>query len=227
MTRSASDLAAFALAACAVILTSIALRREFLHNPPAAPVARKVFPGPPLTLVGREIGSSEAPVAIVEFADFQCPYCARAQVIIRDILARYPGRVKLLYRHLPLEALHPYAWSAALAAECAGDQGRFAAYHDLLYQLQDSIGRIGWTEFARRAGVPVVTELEACMEEERHTHAVERDVALARSLQLRGTPAIIVGDELVEGVPPARWISRRVARELRKRAGEAAPGHYK
>jgi len=212
---SVVDLAAAGLLGCAVILTGIAIRRE-LVDPVPKPVVRKVPLLPDLHLVGRPLGPEGASLPIVVFADFQCPYCARAQSLIREILAAYPGRVRIMYRHLPLETIHPHAWNAALAAECAADQGAFRAYHDLLYALQDSIGKMSWTDLAARAGVARLDAFRKCVDDERNSGAVERDVLLARELEVDRTPTFVVGDELYPGLPPAGWLRSRVARALRR-----------
>ena len=218
MKRSLSDLAFLGLFACTLLLTAIVVKREFFGPPKAVSPIRHIKFSADLSMVGQVLGRETAPVAIVVFADFQCPFCARAQPAIDSVLGRYPDSVKVLYRHLPLETIHPHAWTAALAAECAADQGRFGAYHDLLYRLQDSIGLVDWADFASRANVANLKEFRTCLKDERKTQAIERDVLTARRLDLRGTPAFIIGDELVEGLPPKGWIEARVGQALKKRS---------
>jgi len=213
MKRPLADLASVGILGCALLLTGIAVRREFFSAPrPQDDGPRRVASGPALTRVGRVLGSDSADATVVVFADFQCPYCAKARVVVDSLLREVPPRFNVRYRHLPLETLHPHAWTAALASECAGDQGRFREYHDVLYTLQDSIGKLSWTDFAARAGVPRVREFDLCLVAERHTNAIERDVALARSLAIRGTPAFVVEGELFEGVPSSAWLGRRIAK---------------
>jgi protein-disulfide isomerase len=134
---------------------------------------------------------------------------------MKSTLADYPRDVKIMYRHLPLETIHPHARTAAMAAECAGAQGRFPAYHDLLYSHQDSIGTISWTDLAVRAGVASSREFEECLAQERFAGEVERDVLLAKELNVTSTPTFIIGDEAYTGVPPAAWIKRQIARTKR------------
>src|SRR5262249_32193282 len=78
-------------------------------------------------------GKVDAPVTIVEFSDFHCPFCSKVQPTLKQVLAKYGDRVKLVYRHLPIDQLHPQARQAAEAAVCAFEQGKFWEYHDLLY----------------------------------------------------------------------------------------------
>ena len=209
------DSASIVLLVGATVLTVVVVNRELTERATPQGIVR-VVPSAEVSLVGQRIGSPEAPLTIVVFGDFQCQYCAAAQGLIKAVLAEYPESVAFRFRHLPLETIHPYAWTAALAAECAGDQGRFPEYHDLLYALQDSIGRIAWTDLAARAGVPSVLAFARCLADETHTDAVERDVRTARSLGVNGTPAFILGDELIPGLPPVAWFERRVERAFRK-----------
>lgn len=217
MKSSVADIASLGILGCALLLTSVIVKREFLDPEPRSPT-RKVPRRADVQLVGRVIGKSDAAVSVVVFADFQCPYCARAQALIQATLRRNEGRVNVIYRHLPLQTIHPRAWEAAIASECAGEQGVFHEYHDLLYARQDSIGRIPWQEFAARAGAAAPESFERCLESEQPNDAVERDVVLARQLGIDRTPAFIVGDQMYAGVPPSAWIERRIAAELRRAA---------
>jgi len=81
-------------------------------------------------------GSADAPVTIVEFSDFQCPYCARVEPTVEQVMQQYQGKVKLYFRDFPLSSIHPYAEQAAEASRCAGEQGKYWEYHDMLYQKQ-------------------------------------------------------------------------------------------
>ncbi|HEX6314972.1 MAG TPA: DsbA family protein [Gemmatimonadaceae bacterium] len=198
------DVATLAILGCASLLTGVAVHREFFSKPDDA-AAFKVPVRADLNLAGRVIGSSRAPVSLTIFADFQCPYCANAQAALRSLLSVDP-RVKIRYRHLPLETIHPHAWKAALAAECAADQGAFEAYHDLLFAKQDSIGKIAWSELAVRSGVRSTPEFEACLAEERHSGTIERDVLLARDLGIDRTPTFVVGENGYRGVPSRTWL---------------------
>lgn len=208
--------------ACALVLTGVVIRRELFSQASETAVFR-VFPRPDVNLVGRVIGSEMASVPIVVFADFQCPYCADAQRTIKAILAADPDGVKILYRHLPLETIHPYAWTAALASECAGDQDAFPRYHDLLFALQDSLGELSWTDLAVRADVADTSVFDRCVSEERHAGTVERDVLLARDLGIDRTPTFVIGDEAWRGVPPASWVRKQVAR-ARRHQKSSEPG---
>src|SRR6195256_2110650 len=90
----------------------------------------------PVSAVDHALGASHAPVTVVEYGDFECPNCKQAAPAVKLLLKRFAGRVRLVYRHFPLEEVHPHALHAALAAEAAGGQGRFWPMHDLLFDNQ-------------------------------------------------------------------------------------------
>ena len=139
------------LVICAVATTAALVRQQFFPS-----AVRNAGPRPDLT--PREIsgwdalrstgrlreGRAEASVTLVEFSDFQCPFCAQFRLTLNKVVAKYSDRVTLVYRHFPLDEIHPYARTAALAAECAADQRRFAEFRDLLFKEQTLIGSI-WT----------------------------------------------------------------------------------
>ena len=85
------------------------------------------------------LGNPDAPVTVLEYADFECPYCAAAAPVLKQLVEESDGRVRLVFRHFPLAGNHPHALTAALAAEAAGAQGAFWPMHDLLFARQDRL----------------------------------------------------------------------------------------
>jgi len=200
---------------CAVIVTVMAIRaRSAGANTPSQIVAREVHDWQHLVSRGHRSGSSAAPVTIVEFADFQCPFCAKTQTTIRSLRSKYPDSLTVVYRHLPLSSIHLYARGAALAAECAGAQGRFFEFADSLYGAQKEIGARSWVDFATKAGVPDVAEFQRCMIDERYDSAIRADSASADSLDIYGTPVLIVNGELFEGAMAPADLEREVRNAL-------------
>ena len=198
------NLSVAVMALCAVTVTAIVVRREFF--PPAVQNARalptKISDWERFADRGQWIGSPRAPVRVVVFSDFQCPACQALFARTAGLQARYPGQLGILYRHYPL-ANHPHAREAATAAECAAEQGRFEQYHALLFQHQDSIGTIEWSELARRAGVTDVPRFDQCLQSPDATARVRVDAAAGDQLGIEGTPTSIVNGFKVTGVGPA------------------------
>jgi protein-disulfide isomerase len=153
-------------------------------------------------------------VTIVEFADFQCPYCRLAVPALRELQRWYPGRVALVHRHLPI-ATHPHAKSAAMAAECAAAQGRFDAMHDSLYARVKDLGVVSWTSLARLAGVPDTASFSRCLIEGVPAARLKADADAAARLGIRATPTFLVNGRLVSGYRGFESLNREVEAELR------------
>jgi NhaA family Na+:H+ antiporter len=169
------------------------------------------------TLVAGEnrIGGSSPSVTIVEFVDFQCPACKRFHdAALRGVLAEYPDKVAVVVRHLPLEGMHPVAYAAARAAQCSAAQGRFAAVYEELLGSQDLLGRISLTKIAERAGVPDMIAFERCLKKPGRVDTIDSDIRLARNLNLRGTPTILINGLLYSSVPDSARLARLVRYQL-------------
>jgi Na+/H+ antiporter NhaA len=135
-------------------------------------------------------GSPEAPVTLVEYGDFQCPYCGQAEPAVRELLAGR-GDVRYVWRHLPLERVHPDAALAAEAAEAAGAQGAFWEMHDLLFQHQDALAAKDLLRYARELGLDV-DRFHDDLREHRFAGRVAEDVETAGTSGVAGTPTFFV-----------------------------------
>jgi len=177
------------------------------------------LPPPPLTRIevsnheGPYRGRPEAPVAIVEFSDFKCPFCSLAQATLKQILARYPGKVKLVYRDFPLEAIHPDARRAAEAARCARDQEKFWEYHDVLFAHFPQVGGEDLLQYAKLSGLDV-GRFAACVREGAHKATVQRDIDEGKRLGVTGTPAFFINGRPLSGAQPLDAFVRVIDDEL-------------
>ncbi|MCA1789432.1 MAG: DsbA family protein [Thioalkalivibrio sp.] len=152
---------------------------------------------------GHRFGPPDARVVIVEFGDFECPFCkGYALETLPAVRASYPNDVAVVYRHLPL-SYHRFAMMSAVAAECAGRQGQFATMHDLLYAKQDSIGLLAWDDVARRSNVADLTAWEDCRQTAEVREIVEADAALAKRVGASGTPTVVINGTKYGQPPPA------------------------
>ena len=202
---------------CAVTMTGLAVLRHFSAPPgPAARELPRVEAWERLAAVGQVIGDPAAPVRIVEFADFQCPYCATVRERLRALRESNGGKVAVVYRHLPLTSIHPHAVEAAVASECAAAQQRFEPFHELLYARRDSIGKVPHEEFAARAGVPDAAAFRACMAGSAAKEAVRRDAEAAAGLGLNATPTFIVNGRMIVGAPAPGELEGLVQAALRE-----------
>lgn len=137
-------------------------------------------------------GKADAPVTIVEFSDFQCPFCAQAQTILEAVLAKYPDQVRLVYKHYPLP-FHPAALPGAIASLAAQEQGKFWELHDVLFAEGQALDAAKMSEYAKRAGLDV-ERLEKSIADERAAYEkrIEEDIRAAHTADVRGTPTFFV-----------------------------------
>jgi len=138
-------------------------------------------------------GAADAPLTLVEFGDFECPFCGRATGMVKELRHRLGDDLRYVFRHLPLTDVHPHAELAAEAAEAAGAQGRFWEYHDLLFEHQDELELEDLVGYAGEVGLDV-ERFTRHIEEGRHSARVRADVASADASGARGTPTFFVGE---------------------------------
>ena len=154
---------------------------------------------------GHVAGFKDAPITIVEFADFQCPYCAAAELIVKRLLLEYPGKIKLIYRHFPLTAIHNYAMQAAEASECAGQQGKFWEMHDLIFQSQQKFARDDFSneQFFLAAADEIQLndhEFNNCLSNQIFDDYITKDISDGLRCGISGTPTFFVNEQKMTGV---------------------------
>ena len=188
----ATNIAVFG-AACAIIWSLVFRGEPQLEPRSSLPVAE--LPTAPISLAGAQTaGNAQAKVAILEFSDFQCPFCARfSRDTLPEIRRRYieSGRVLLAFRHLPLTQIHPLATQAAEGTECAARQGRFWAMHDAFFDGPADLSFAGVEVTARSLGLEMV-QFDRCLAGEAAAR-VRADAAAAAGLRVTGTPTFFIG----------------------------------
>ncbi len=157
-------------------------------------------------------GKADAKVTIVEFSDFQCPYCRKGMEIMDEVTKMYPNDVKLAFKHLPLP-MHPEAKPAAKAAWAAQQQGKFWEMHDMLFKNQQALGKEAYPKFAKDLGLDTA-KFEADMNSAAADKAVESDESSAEQLAFNGTPSFLVGGVKVSGARPAPFFKEIIDRLL-------------
>ena len=138
-------------------------------------------------------GAPDAPVTIVEYGDFECPYCGAAAPVLREVIDGSAGQVRLVYRHFPVFSKHPFALTAALAAEAAGEL--FWPMHDQMFAHQHQLSDADLTRYAAAIGAGEVTGEAA----QRFRPAVEADYRSGGELGVRGTPTLFINGRLYSG----------------------------
>ncbi len=155
------------------------------------------------------LGSESAPVTIVEFSDFQCPFCARFRAQTFDRIKENftdKGLVKFVYRDLPL-SFHQYAQKAAEAAQCAHEQGKFWEYHDLLFKNQRSLDVNSLKKYAADLGLDV-DKFSECLDSGKYADEIAKDAQDAASLGISGTPGFVINGQVLVGAQPYREFER-------------------
>lgn len=147
------------------------------------------------------LGSSQAPLTIVEFADFGCPYSRESSYTLRTLAAKYPDKVRFIYRDFPLTEIHPYAQLAAEAAACAGAQGKFWEYHDKLYQNQDAFSDGVFDVFAQQVNLRM-PQFRSCMSSHMYAQQIAQDYKDGLAAGVRGTPTFFIQGARVAGAIP-------------------------
>jgi protein-disulfide isomerase len=186
----------------AEIKKQLAEIRQLLSQRPAPPAAPAPSTSAKVNVTGSpSLGQSDAPVVIVEFSDYQCPFCQRfAQTTLPGLKTDYieAGKVRYVFRDFPIASIHPQAHKAAEAAHCAGDQGKYWEMHHRLFQNQRSLGLPQIKVYARDAGLDMAA-FEACLDQGKYTAKVEKNVADGGAAGISGTPSFVVGKLLPDG----------------------------
>jgi protein-disulfide isomerase len=163
------------------------------------------------------IGPAAAPITIIEFSDYQCPYCRKWKTEVYDRLREtYPNEVRIVFRDFPLTSIHPEAQPAAEAANCAGDQGRYWEYHDLLFGMQYDLGLEAYKKYASELGLDV-DEFTQCLDDRKYQQEVEADLNYAANLGVRSTPTFFINGIPLVGAQPFEVFQEVITKEL---AGE-------
>jgi len=204
------------LTICALVVTGLLVRRELISpeaQAAAGTLSREVPEWRDYAAGKHRIGPAEAPVTIVEFSDFQCPFCRGMAARLDSLRNEFPHQVAVVYRHFPLR-IHPHAIAAARASECAGEQGRFWEMHDALYRGQDSIGQVKWARYASIAGVKDSLAFTGCMDRTVDDMGIREDTAAGNRLGVTATPTLLINESRVVGSPPLEALREHVRRAL-------------
>lgn len=178
--------------------------------PPRIHVAADGFPAK---------GPATAPVTIVEFSDFECPYCSRVLPSLQQVVDNYGDSVRLVFRQFPLNSIHPRAQKAAEASLCASDQDKFWEMHDAMFEEQKSLGVDQLKEKAARLGLDSES-FNSCLDDDKYADQVAADVKAGAAAGVSGTPAMFVNGRFLNGAVPYETLAEIVDAELNRDSGE-------
>ncbi len=158
-------------------------------------------------------GPAKAPVTIVEFSDYECPFCAQVVQTLKRLTHDYGDRVRVVWKDFPLDDLHPHAEMAAEAAHCAGDEKRYWDFHDRVFAHQSALTRTGLEEDARAVGLDV-RRFATCLDSRRYQTAVLRGIAAGTHLGVDSTPTAFINGRRLAGARPYETFARVIDDEL-------------
>ena len=159
-------------------------------------------------------GPDDAPIVIVEFSDFECPFCTKwHNETYLPLLEEYPDQIKLVYRNFPLTSLHPNAYLAAEAAICAGDQDRYWDYHEALFENQYGLSEDALLQYAEELGLEM-DSFSTCLIEREYKDFVRADMDYAISIGVQSTPTFYVNGILIVGAQPIQVFRSVIEDEL-------------
>ena len=159
-------------------------------------------------------GPKDAPITIIEFSDYQCPYCVKWDTeVYQRLLQTYPDKIRFVYRDFPLYSLHPEAGPAAEAADCAGEQGRYYDYHDKLFSGEFELGANAYSQYATELGLDKA-KFEDCMTSHRFKDEVTADYQYASNLGVRSTPTFFINGIALIGAQPLEAFQQIIDKEL-------------
>lgn len=148
------------------------------------------------------IGKKEAPVELLEYGDYQCPYCRNAYYIIKEIQKEMGDDMRFIFRNFPITSIHPHSFHAALAAEAAAEQGKFWEMHDMLYENQDQLEDAHLVEYAKKIDLDIA-RFEEDFSKSSHYDKIREDYNSGLQYGVQGTPAFFVNGEIFQG----NWMS--------------------
>jgi protein-disulfide isomerase len=157
-------------------------------------------------------GATSAPILMIEFSDFQCPFCLRAHATVDQVLKTYGDKIRFVYRHYPLPN-HPNAKPAAEASACAAEQGKFWPYHDRLFEQQSKLSDSDLKQHAAELGLDTA-KFNACVDSHKFKSLVEADARDGEEAGVNGTPAFFINGRMLSGAQPFESFKRIIDEEL-------------
>ncbi len=159
------------------------------------------------------LGPANAPITVVEFADFQCPFCRQwEQQTYKPLLDAYPGKIRIVYRDFPLTSIHPNAMPAAEAAQCANEQGQFWPFHDKLFS-SETLSTDVYNQYAQQLGLDM-TKFDSCLTSHKYASQIQADSDFATNLGINSTPTFFINGLAIIGAQPLEEFKSVIDKEL-------------
>ncbi len=162
------------------------------------------------------LGNPDAKVTIIEYGDFECPFCKRffdetEPLLIKNYIET--GKAKMIYRNFPLPG-HSHAMPAALAASCAKEQGKFWLYHNEIFKNQDNLATLNYADLAQKLGLNT-SQFKTCLESKKYLNQIQKEYNEAQSIGVNGTPTFFINGKQVVGAQPYNVFEQTIEQELK------------
>jgi protein-disulfide isomerase len=161
------------------------------------------------------LGLANAPVTIIEFSDFQCPFCQRVRPTLKQLRDAYGDRVRIVWKDFPLTSIHPQAFKAAEAGQCAREQGKFWEYHDRLFDNQQALQPEFLKKYAVDTGLDAA-KFNACLDTAKYAERVQAQMGVGNQLGVSSTPSVFVNGRMVNGAQPYETFVAIIDEELER-----------
>jgi protein-disulfide isomerase len=158
-------------------------------------------------------GKADAPVTVVEFSDFQCPFCQRVWPTLKQLRTKYGDRMRLVWKDFPLTQIHPQAFVAAQAGNCAREQGKFWEYHDTLFGHQSALQRDDLKKYAADLGLDAA-KFNQCLDSSKYEARVQTALGVGGQLGISSTPTVFVNGRMINGAQPIEVFQSIIDEEL-------------
>ena len=162
------------------------------------------------------VGSASAPVTLIEFSDYQCPYCGRVEPALKRVMATYKDKVRFVWKDFPLTQIHPQAFKAGEAAHCAGDQGKYWELHDVLFSKQSELQIDDLKRHALQLGLNAET-FNQCLDTSKYAERVRDGVSEGGQLGVNSTPTIFINGRRLSGAQPYEAFAAIIDEELARK----------
>ena len=183
----------------------------------AGPAVRVMFEAPranvAVAATDPSLGAATAPVTIVEFSDFQCPFCQRAVPTLKQIRAKYGDKVRVVWKDFPLTQIHPQAFKAAEAGRCAAEQGKFWELHDQMFGNQQALQPEALKKYAADMGLDA-PKFDQCLDSSKYAEVVRDGVAAGQKLGVNSTPTLYINGRVLQGAQPFETFAAMIDDEL-------------
>ena len=197
---------------------TLAARQQYLDGL-RAKIATRILLDPPRQVIAKadrpSKGPATAPVEMIEFSDFQCPFCESAFPTVNQVLSTYGDRIHFVYRHFPL-SIHPRARPAAEAAQCAAEQGKFWQFHDKLFGDQSRLGDEDFKQDAAQLALDT-GQFNACFDSRKYRAEIDKDIEAGTEAGVSGTPAFYINGRMLSGAQPFDAFKRVIDEELARK----------